>query len=412
MSKVNYAELNSLLIEYNSLSNKPKHTKEDERRMAFLQTAISAVKNGASTADVDEARLNDAARRAGLPIGQLTREQEQEARNFKAFVETRDMGEGAPMLSHVGTYSGLGYFVPNGFYPELFRAMSAHDILFNEDSCTVLKTDGGNVLPLPTAGDIENVASVIAEAGSRTSTDISSVAQAIVGAYSYSSPRFVFSMEVAQDMQGAFSISQLAKTFFADRIARGVGADLLVGNGVNKTKGLIPSLEALGVIPVTATGSSTNTGGAETGANSIGTIDLANVLENLDSAYLSSPKTAWCMNRKTLGYLNGLVSKMGTPIDIVKYVDGEPHIYGIPVKISPSMDNIGASKVPVLLGDFSYWVTRLVKNENLGLTVIREAPGLVENGNVGVVCFFRADGALAFNDTSGPAPFVPLQCHS
>ena len=76
------------------------------------------------------------------------------------------------------------------------------------------------------------------------------------------------------------------------------------------------------------------------------------------------------------------------------------------------MDNIGASKVPVILGDFSYWVTRLVNSENLGLTVIREADNLVEKGNVGVVCFFRADGALAFNDSSSPAPFVPLQCHS
>jgi HK97 family phage major capsid protein len=118
------------------------------------------------------------------------------------------------------------------------------------------------------------------------------------------------------------------------------------------------------------------------------------------------------MNRKTLGYLNGLVSKMGTPLDVCKYVNGKPYIFGIPVKISPAMDNIGASKVPVILGDFSYWVTRLVNSENLGLTVIREAPGLVENGNVGVVCFFRADGALAFNDTSSPAPFAVLQNHS
>ena len=122
---------------------------------AFLQTAIAAVRNGGSIAEVDEARFNDSARRAGLPTlhaAGLTREQEQEARSFKALFEKRDMGEGAPMLNHIGTYSGLGYFVPNDFYPSLFRAMSAHDILFDEDSCTVLKTDGGNVLPLPTVG--------------------------------------------------------------------------------------------------------------------------------------------------------------------------------------------------------------------------------------------------------------------
>jgi HK97 family phage major capsid protein len=414
MSKVNYAELNSLLVEYNSLSNKSKHTKEDERRMAYLQTAISAVKNGATIADVQEARVNDVATRNGLPTinrSGLTLEEEQEARSFKAIFETRDMVQGAPMLSHIGTVSGLGHFVPNNFYPSLFRALKAHDILFDDDACTVLKTDNGAVLPVPVAGDAEIVASVIGESSSRTSTDISSANHAVVGAYSYSTPRFVFSRELSEDMSGAFSISKLAKAFFADRIMRGVGADLLVGNGVNKPKGLITTLESL-VTPVAATGSSNNTGGAETGANSIGTTDLANLLDSLDSAYLSSAKTAWCMNRKTLGYLTGLVSKMGTPIDICKYVNGKPYIFGVPVKISPSMDDIGASKVPVILGDFSYWVTRLVNSENLGLTVIREAPGLVENGNVGVVCFFRADGALAFSDTGSPAPFSVLQCHS
>jgi hypothetical protein len=37
---------------------------------------------------------------------------------------------------------------------------------------------------------------------------------------------------------------------------------------------------------------------------------------------------------------------------------GQPFILEIPVKISPSMPNIGASTTPVVLLDGTYWATR------------------------------------------------------
>jgi HK97 family phage major capsid protein len=284
--------------------------------------------------------------------------------------------------------------------------MSAHDVLFNPEYSTILKTDTGAPIPVPTAGDISNVAQLTSEAQSRTSTDIAHTGQAEVGAYSYSS-KFVFSVESVQDLRGAYSVYTLAKSFFADRFARGAGADLMVGSGVNRPKGLITTLESIGVSPVVATGSATNTGGAETSSNSIGSADMANLLESLDSAYLDSPKTAFCMNRKTLGKLNALVSKMGTSLDLVKYVNGKPYIYGVPVAISPSMADVSPSSVSVILGDFSYWVTRLVMSENLGMVISRESEA--ESGKLAIVCLARLDGTLAYTDTSSPAPFTVLQ---
>jgi HK97 family phage major capsid protein len=117
------------------------------------------------------------------------------------------------------------------------------------------------------------------------------------------------------------------------------------------------------------------------------------------------------MNNSTLGALYKQLDKYGRPI--IDIVEGAPFLYGRPVKISPSMDSIGASNRPVVLGDLSYWCTRIVTpngQEGMGIKSYTEAPGLIENGLVGFRSFVRADGALAWN--SGPCPFVILANHS
>jgi HK97 family phage major capsid protein len=118
------------------------------------------------------------------------------------------------------------------------------------------------------------------------------------------------------------------------------------------------------------------------------------------------------MNIKTLATMADLKNKFGNPVELVKYRDGSPTIYGIPVRVSPSMPNIGASNVPVVLGDFSYWCTRLIQDDGAGLMLYREAPGLVERGEVALKVFARADGVLAYTDTTSPSPFIAIQNHS
>jgi HK97 family phage major capsid protein len=328
------------------------------------------------------------------------------------YVEHRDMTEGAPMLAQLGTYTGLGYFVPTGFFQTLFAAMKAHDVLFDDDAVTMIRTSTGAPLPVPIAGDTENVASVLGEALSQSSVDIDSTSHAVLGAYSYKTPRFTVSLEAFDDLEASFTVVGLFKQFAADKLARGIGADLMVGNGSGKTLGLLPSLTALGLAPVIAAGSAVNDGSANTGANSLGTPDFAAAYNALDAAYLSSSKIAWLMNNKTLGNQLSLLDKEGRPLELVKYIDGYPTIYGIPVKVCPSLPSIGASNTPVILGDLSYWATRLIIDDNAGIAVYKEAPGLIENGNIGMRCFARAHGALLYNDTGSPAPFVMLANHS
>lgn len=421
---INTKDLSLLIQEASALSNKPNWTKQDEKRNAFLLSAISAVKAGASLSDLDDVEgsafheANEAARRSGLPVIKrkrnifLNRDREAEARGWKQFIENRDMEEGAPMLDHFGTYTSLGNFIPTGFFPQVVAAMAAHDVLFDEDSCTVLKTQNGIPTTIPLIGDIENVAAVVGEGGTQNSVDISSTNQATLIAYSYKTPRFVASIEAFQDMDTSITTVGLFKQFTSDRLARGIAKDLVTGNGSSKPLGLIPSLEGLGVSYVTASGSADNTGGSESGATTLGSADFAAAAENLDQAYVDSPKCAWLMNRKTLIAVSSIINKFGNQLNLVQYVDGQPFIYGIPVKICPSIDNLGASNVPVVLGDLTYWCTRLVVDEKAGLMVYREAPGLIEYGNIGISCFMRADGELLYKDTSSPAPFTFIRNHS
>jgi HK97 family phage major capsid protein len=411
---IDFGALNSHLKEYNALSNKPRHTKEDERRVSYLQTAISALKSGASLDDVTDAYRRDIAKRydLNLSIDKRPDAREIEARGWQQLAtERRDMDEGSP-LNRLGSYTGLGYFVPTGFFPQIFAALAAHDALFDESACTVIKTLNGRPITAPVLGDIENLATVVDEAGTQTSTNISTTGQGVLGAYSYKTPRMVFSIESFQDIDEAIGNINLFKQVTASRLARGIAKHLVIGDGSSKPLGLIPSLEAVGVPSVTASGSAVNTGGSETGANSLGSEDFSAALALLDEGYVSSAKCAWFMNKKTLANISGIVTKYGRLLNLVQYENGKPSIFGIPVKICPSMDNISASAVPVVLGDGTYWATRLVTDENSGIRVYSEATGLVEYGNVGMSCFMRADGELLYTDTNSPAPFTSIRNHS
>ncbi len=399
--------------ELSALANKTgKWTPQDDVRFGQLKANQRAIEGGMSLAELDEERLNEVSRRNGFETSnkQNGNPRESEFRAWKAFAEKRDMTEGNP-ISRIGTLNNLGFFVPTEFFPHVFTAMKSHDALFDPENVTFISSTNGRPLPVPTYDDTENVAQVISESGSQNSVDIDATSQAILGAYSYSTPRFVCSLEAFDDIEGGVNILDMFKAFSADRLARGIGADLVTGNGTGKTLGLLPSIENLGVTPVTAQGSAVNDGSASTGANSLGSADFTAALGALDRAYFG-PRTAWLMNQQTLSTVSGQLDKYGNILNLVKYVDGEPTIFGVPVKICPSMDSIGASKVPVVLGDLSYWATRLIVDDFSGIKVYREAPGLIEQGNVGFRTFVRAHGALLYSGSATQSPFQFVRNHS
>lgn len=410
--------LQACTTELLTLSEVLKPTTQQRSRMAALTSTISALKLGGVTLrELDEQDLNERARAHGLPETRLVNhdsDREAEARGWRKLAEIaeqRDMTEGSP-VSRIGTYTSLGFFVPTDFFPTVFAAMKAHDALFDDDACTVIHSTNGDPITIPFAADTENTASVVGEAGSQTSVDIDTTGQAVLGAYSYNTRRWAVSLESFQDLQGSLSVINLFKKFTGDALMRGIGADLVNGSGVGKTLGLIPSLQALGAPIIVASGSSANTGGSETALTSLGSVDFQAAYNAIDAAYLSSDKIAWFMNQRTLAKVANIVTKQGMLLNLVQYINGKPFIYGVPVKICPSLPDFGSGNIPVVLGDGSYWATRLITDQQSGIRVYSEAPGLIENGKVGLRTFVRAHGALLYGDTNAPSPFIMIQTHS
>jgi HK97 family phage major capsid protein len=416
--------LSLLVNEAAALSNKKSFTKQDEKRHAYLLSAISAVKAGARLADLQEEALNEVEARNGFQptrIARVSATKRAKAMFMQKLVkvandsrEIRSSEAEGSILSMIGTYTGLGSFVPTGFADRVFGTMAAVDPLFDEDVVTLIKSKKANPMVIPTFDDVEVVGQQVGEnALSGTDTLLANPDNVKLGAYSFCSPVHAFSMEVFDDVDDAARAYDLFSDFAGNRVARGASARLVNGAGGGTTpQGIITALQSLGVTGVTAAGSSANTGNnAQTGANSIGSADLANLYFSVNSAYRASPKCFWLMNDATLKFLCTIVTTSGLPL--VNLWTDVPHILGKPIRISPSLGNIGSSAIPVLFGDFSYFNSRIVTDDLTRIELVKEAPGLVENGLVGLRYFVRVDGVLAFNSPNiANCPIQPLVCHS
>jgi HK97 family phage major capsid protein len=412
---INMHDLNTLLAEANELSSKPSFTKAEQRRFAFVQSAIAAVRQGASLAEIEEADLNERKMQVGLNLNvrTLSHEQRADAKVWQRFLQTgdieaRDQGVGNGTPAYLK--GNMGSFVPLRFFDGIFAAQKYADALFDPNVVTFETSVNGQPLEVPMYGDTEEVATLVGEADSLSEADLTAPSAIMVGnpMYSFKSPLWHVSMEAMQDVEALGGILPLFQKFSADRIARGVGPYLVNGTGTNQPMGLLTALEALGSAAVTAVGSSGNDGSANTGANSIGSADIANLFYALDTAYREQPKCVWLMNSNTLLALALIVTKQGVPL--VQWQGPEAWILGKRVRICPSLPNI-ASKVAgtIVFGDASYFMVRAVPQN---VRVYKEAPGLVENGKYGLRAFARYDSQLIWNDVDSPAPLVYLQQHS
>src|SRR5262249_52475607 len=116
-------------------------------------------------------------------------------------------------------------------------------------------------------------------------------------------------------------------------------------------------------------------------------------------------------NDTTRLYLLQIVTKQGLPLVHVNS-DGVETIYGKPIRISPSMQDIGPGNIPILFGAGEYWLSRNVVDDNSYVMLVKEAAGLAEKGLVALRMFCRWDGVLLWNDLGSPAPFSLLQNHT
>lgn len=295
--------------------------------------------------------------------------------------EFRDMGTGAGNALQ-GT--GGGYFVPVGFSDEVESAMKFYGGML--DAAEVMPTATGQPLPWPTDNDTTNTGERVGE-GQQVSTQDVTLSNIIFGAYKYSTKMVKVSIELLQD--SAFDIESYLKDKFATRLGRIVNTDTTVGlgSGSSQPNGIITA----STLGATAVGSSTNDGGAGTGANSIGTDDLVSLEHSVDRAYRLQKGVGWMMNDSILKNLKQLKDKFGRPIWLPGLTSNAPDtILNYPFTVNNDMDTLATTKKTVLFGMLKKYKIRQVK----GLSVLRLTERFADFGQVAFIGFARYDGNL------------------
>jgi HK97 family phage major capsid protein len=347
------AALHNQAVQILSLENQTAETRDRFSRMmkdvAGLNARIAIAENSAP------AFTNSGDPKRELAFGRYLRggESALDATEKRMLKESRDIAEGT-QVSHIGTYSGLGYFVPTGFRNVIEQATKYFCPLADADvsGCTIMNTDTGNVIPMPTSNDTATVATIVGEAQSVSESDGAGgnlgANQILISAYKFSSGLVKVSDEQIQD--SAFDIEAWLGQRFGERFGRAMEAYYTTGTGAQGSPaqplGLLTAIEASGVTPIIATGASSNTGSsAQTYSNSIGSVDLVNLEHGVDPSYRRGAR--YMFNDTTLGSLQSLLDKYGRPLWTPSVQVGAPAmINGYPYIINQSMPSIAAAAKP------------------------------------------------------------------
>ncbi|HEV2418652.1 MAG TPA: phage major capsid protein [Terriglobia bacterium] len=371
----------SLLAQAHRLINSPKFDHESGARANALLSLADRV--GSTRRAYDDPLLQgfERALRAAGRLG----DKWSETPEFKSYLrELRDMGESTGNLG--------GYFVPQGFRDMLQSALKAYDRIFDPDVSTWFESERGGTCAIPAMDDTASVAVQVGEGQQTTAQDVTAEQVLLNPAIAWRSGVVKFSIELLQD--SCFRPLQFLADAFAKRFARAVGPTF------------ITSLLASAKLGCTATGSSKNTGGSETGGTSIGTTDLVALRTSVNSAYRTSPRCWWLMNDDTLSSLDSILDKNGHPIIHPHYdQNGNRLLLGYPVGICPSIPGIAPNATPILFGNFGFFIVRNMPQET---KVQVSTERFADYGQVAFQGYLRVNGGLTCV-SSADAPVKYLQ---
>lgn len=268
------------------------------------------------------------------------------------------------------TTSVGGYSIQDAAMREVEVALLAYGAM--RKVATIIRTDTGGPLPIPTVNDSTNVGALIAE-GTTVSTQDFTFSQLVLDGWTYTSKAVLVSLQLMQD--NSVNLPQLIGRLLGERLGRVTNTDYTTGSGTNKPNGVINAA----TFTQAATGNST-------------TITLANLIalyHAVDPAYRDNAR--WMMNDNTISKLKQLLDSQGRPLWFPGLIDGAPDtLMGSPYVINQAMSSMTSTGKSILFGDFSkYWI-RDVRD----FTLLRLDERYAEFLQVAFVAFMRTDGDL------------------
>ncbi len=381
-----------------AILNRPTLSKEDTSRVTGLLDLANQL-------DGREDRLREirVRRELGLPVREET---DPKTAAFRHFLRTGDMSEsGGNALQG----SGGAYIVPVNFEATALEALKLADQLCDRNAVTWIEANDGRPLTLPVVDDTTVDGEEPGEGSQDNAIDIAALGSVVLPEAIKMRSKFIkVSIELFQD--SGVNLDDFLASAFGKRLARKIG---------NYLVGVLMAGAANSGVTVVGDDSQ----GSPAPTTQVGFGDLSNLIDSIDPAYLESPLAAWAMKRSTLTYISNLRDKQNRPLKLVKRdpATGKFWLMDFPVHICPSMDALGASKKPVLIGDFSRLWVRSVKNnfsvnrvtaDSASLMVQKLVERFSDYGEVGYFSTMRVSAGVAAVGSQSTPPFVYLQNHS
>lgn len=293
-----------------------------------------------------------------------------------------DMSREQRALS-AGTDASGGYTVPEGFYGQLQEAMLAFGGM-RRAGATIVTTDSGNPLPIPTDNDTSNKGARLSENTQVSEQDITFGA-ATLNAYMYTSKLVRVSIQLLED--SAFDIGGYLSRKLGMRLGRITNQEFTTGTGSSQPEGVVTGA-ALGV---TASAVDTFTWD-----------ELVDLQHSVDPDYREMGGR-WMFADAALKVAKKLKDGEGRPIWVPGVALGQPDtILGDPYLVNQDVADPATSAKSVLYGDFSNYFIRDVR----GVQLMRLSERYADYLQVGFIAFSRHDGQLV---DAGTNPIKYLQ---
>ena len=268
------------------------------------------------------------------------------------------------------TDSEGGYLVPT----DLGAAVEVALLEFGgvREVATVIRTETGAQIDLPTVDDSSNTGSIEGENDGLATTDVTFGVKSL-NAYKVSSDLVKIPFELLQD--SAFDLASLLGRLLGERIARNSSALYTTGTGSSQPNGVVTASAA---------------GVTAAGVAAITSDELIDLYHSVGRAYRRNG--TWMMADSTAKYVRKLKDGDNQYLWQPGLSMGLPDtLFGAPVITNDDMAALATGNKTVLFGDFSRYYIRDVG----AVRLIRLNERFADNDQIAWVAILRTDGELA-----------------
>lgn len=396
-------EIHELHTEASQLLAKRDLTRADSKRADLLIAKIASIKQvGLSGDEIRQSLAVGLAEQLGLPRPNFSKsdspDQHAHEQLFKRFlrgvpdttldIEVRgnDFLAGSETVSWAAGNLG-GVVVPQSFSKNVAEGLAAVDPLLDDNVVSVIHEPGLKLPPLELPGwDLSTIKAVqVAEAAQHASDAVPPTTQKVLNKFTY---RLSLGASLEwEDDQKVFESSTAAMArAFGVGFARGIGADLVVGNGSTAPSGILNGLASAYTT---------------TAAGAISALDIEAVYFKVNRIYRASKKCAWLMTDSAYQLIRKSADSSLRPL--IDIVDDEEMLMGKPIYICPSLPiTTGSAGSFCCFGDLSSFYVHVT---SLYLRRRLQVPGYVENGKALFTGLMSVDSIL-HDPTAGVMPPV------